>query len=151
LPDLNVWLALSWANHMHSNAAWTWFRRHEDDTFIFCRFTPLGLLRLLATSAIMGKDLRTISQAWAVYDRWTEDSRVSLRQESLELEAAFRAATRAFSRLSPPKSPGDCYLLAVGEISNATLVTFDHGRAFARRKARQPVTLLEVNPTAIHS
>jgi hypothetical protein len=22
LPDLNVWLALSWANHMHSEEAW---------------------------------------------------------------------------------------------------------------------------------
>jgi predicted nucleic acid-binding protein len=62
LPDLNVWLALSWANHMHSDAAWAWFSRQEDNRFFFCRFTQLGLLRLLATSAVMGKDVRTIGE-----------------------------------------------------------------------------------------
>ena len=133
---------------MHSDAAWAWFPRHEDDGFIFCRFTQLGLLRLLATSAIMGKDVRTIGEAWMVYDRWIEDSRIALRQESFELDAAFRAATRSFSRLSSPKALGDCYLLAVSQITAATLVTFDHGLASVCRKARQPVTLLETRPTA---
>jgi hypothetical protein len=81
-------------------------RRH----FFFCRFTQLGLLRLLTTAAIMGTDVRTIGQAWHVYDQWLEDSRIGVRQESLALDAAFRAATRPVSR----------------------------------RKARQPVTLLDV-------
>jgi predicted nucleic acid-binding protein len=133
---------------MHSDAAWAWFPRHEDDSFIFCRFTQLGLLRLLATFAIMGKDVRTIGEAWMVCDRWIEDSRIALRQESFELDAAFRAATRSFSRLSSPKALGDCYLLAVSQITAATLVTFDHGLASACRKARQPVTLLETRPAA---
>jgi hypothetical protein len=35
LPDLNVWLALSWANHRHSEAAWTWFSQRENDRFSF--------------------------------------------------------------------------------------------------------------------
>jgi len=55
---------------MHSEAAWSWFSRHEDEPFFFCRLTQLGLLRLLATSAVMGKDVRTIGEAWTVYDRW---------------------------------------------------------------------------------
>jgi toxin-antitoxin system PIN domain toxin len=143
LPDLNVWLALSWANHMHSEAAWTWFSHREDDRFFFCRLTQLGLLRLLATSAVMGKDVRTIGEAWKVYDRWLEDSRVGIRQESVELDGAFRAATRSVSRLSSPKALGDCYLLAVGKVTDATLVTFDRGLASACQKARQCVTLLE--------
>jgi toxin-antitoxin system PIN domain toxin len=143
LPDLNVWLALSWANHVHSDAAWAWFSRHDDDSFFFCRFTQLGLLRLLATSAIMGRDVRTIGEAWTVYDRWLEDSRIGIRQESFELDAAFRAATRSFSRLSSPKALGDRYLLAVSQITEATLVTFDRGLASACRKARQPVAMLD--------
>jgi toxin-antitoxin system PIN domain toxin len=143
LPDLNVWLALSWANHMHSGAAWTWFSQREDDRFFFCRLTQLGLLRLLATSAVMGKDVRTIGEAWKVYDRWLEDSRVGIRQESVELDGAFRAATRSVSRLSSPKALGDCYLLAVGQVADATLVTFDRGLASACQKARQRVALLE--------
>jgi toxin-antitoxin system PIN domain toxin len=143
LPDLNVWLALSWANHMHSDAAWAWFSRQEDDRFFFCRFTQLGLLRLLATSAVMGKDVRTIGEAWKVYDRWLEDSRVGIRQEPFELDGAFREATRSVSRLSSPKALGDCYLLAVSQVTDATLVTFDRGLASACQKARQPVALLE--------
>jgi uncharacterized protein len=127
---------------MHSDAAWAWFSRDEHDSFFFCRFTQLGLLRLLATSAIMGKDVRTIGEAWMVYDRWLGDSRIGIRQESFELDAAFRTATRSVSRLSSPKALGDCYLLAVSEITSATLVTFDRGLASACRKARQPVMLL---------
>jgi toxin-antitoxin system PIN domain toxin len=143
LPDLNVWLALTWANHMHSDAAWTWFSRQEDDRFFFCRFTQLGLLRLLTTSAVMSRDVLTIGGAWKVYDRWLEDSRVAIRPGPFELDAAFRAATRSVSRLSSPKALGDCYLLAVSQVTDATLVTFDRGLASACQKARQRVTLLE--------
>jgi predicted nucleic acid-binding protein len=131
---------------MHSDAAWAWFSRREHDTFFFCRFTQVGLLRLLATSAIMGRDVRTIGEAWSVYDRWLDDSRIEIRQESLELDEAFRAATRPFFRLSSPKGLGDCYLLAVSRIAEATLVTFDRALASACRNARQPVVLLDIQP-----
>jgi len=128
---------------MHSDAAWSWFSRQEDNRFFFCRLTQLGLLRLLATSAVMGTDVRTIGGAWKVFDRWLEDSRVGIRQEGFELDAAFRAATRSVSRLSSPKALGDCYLLAVSQAAGATLVTFDRGLASACHKARQRVALLE--------
>ena len=105
--------------------------------------TQIGLLRLLATSAVMGKDVRTIGEAWKVYDRWLEDLRVGIRQEPVELDAAFRAATRPVSRLSSPKALGDGYLLAVSQVTGATLVTFDRGRASACQKSRQRVALLE--------
>jgi predicted nucleic acid-binding protein len=105
--------------------------------------TQIGLLRLLATSAVMGKDVRTIGEAWTVYDRWLEDSRVEIRQETVELDAAFRAATRPVSRLSSPKALGDCYLLAVSRVTDTTLVTFDRGLASACQKSSQRVTLLE--------
>jgi toxin-antitoxin system PIN domain toxin len=143
LPDLNVWLALSWANHRHSEAAWKWFSGQGDNRFYFCRFTQVGLLRLLATSAVMGKDVQTIGEAWKVYDRWLEDSRVGMRRETLELDAAFREATRPFSRQASPKALGDCYLLAVSQSTNATLVTLDRGLASACQKAHQLVALLE--------
>jgi toxin-antitoxin system PIN domain toxin len=133
LPDLNVWLALSWANHRHSDAAWNWFSRQEDDRFFFCRLTQLGLLRLLATSAVMGEDVRTIGQAWKGVGLW---------HEAFEIDVAFRAATRPVSRLSSPKALGDCYLLAVSRATDATLMTFDRGLASACRKARQRVALL---------
>jgi uncharacterized protein len=127
---------------MHSDAAWTWFSRQADNRFFFCRLTQIGLLRLLATSAVMGEDVLTIDEAWKVYDRWLEDSRIAIWPEALELDPAFRAASRPFSRLSSPKVLGDCYLLAVSQIANATLVTYDRGLASACQKARQRVALL---------
>jgi hypothetical protein len=36
-----------------------------------------------ATSAIMGEDIRTVGEAWKVYDRWLEDSRIGIRSEPL--------------------------------------------------------------------
>jgi predicted nucleic acid-binding protein len=68
---------------------------------------------------------------------------VAIRPGPFELDAAFRAATRSVSRLSSPKALGDCYLLAVSQVTDATLVTFDRGLASACQKARQRVTLLE--------
>jgi len=137
-----VWLALSWANHLHSDAAWSWFYRQGDNGFFFCRFTQVGLLRLLTTSAVMGKDLQTIGEAWKVYDRWLEDSRVEVWHEPPELDTAFRAATRRVSRLSSSKALGDCYLLAVSQVARATLVTFDRALASVCEKAHQRVILL---------
>jgi hypothetical protein len=129
---------------MHSRAAWSWFSSRENDRFLFCRFTQVGLMRLLATSAIMGKDVQTIKQSWKVYDRWREDSRIGMQTESTELEDAFRHATQPVSRLSSPKALGDCYLIAVSRIADATLVTFDRGLSSACRKAGQTVELLEI-------
>ena len=118
----------------------------EDDTFDFCRFIQVGLLRLLATSAIMGDDVRTIGEAWIVYDRWLEDVRIGIRPESFDIEAAFRAAARSVSRLSSAKALGNCYLVAVSQVTGATLATFDRGLAAACNKVRQPVRLLETAP-----
>jgi toxin-antitoxin system PIN domain toxin len=143
LPDLNVWLALSWVNHRHSGAAWNWFSRQGSGNFFFCRFTQLGLLRLLTTTAIMSNEVLTIGAAWKVYDRWLEDSRIGIRQEPLELNSAFRSATLSVSRLSSPKAVGDCYLLAVSQVTGATLVTFDRGLASAAQKVGHSFKLLE--------
>jgi predicted nucleic acid-binding protein len=107
---------------MHSDAAWTWFSRQDSNRFFFCPFTQVGLLRLLATSAVMGKDVRTIGEAWKVYDRWLEDSRVGILREAFELDAAFRAATRPISSLSSPKALGDCYLLAVSQVTKRNAI-----------------------------
>ena len=95
-PDINVWLALSYQRHIHYPSARGWFERLEDDSHVcFCRFTQLGLLRLLTPGAVMGED-KVLSQAeaWVVYDRWIQDDRVSFVEESSTLEARFRALTQ---------------------------------------------------------
>ena len=39
-PDVNVWLALSDPDHIHSKAAWKWLKTApEDRNIVFSRFT----------------------------------------------------------------------------------------------------------------
>ena len=66
----------------------------------------------------------------------------------VDLDVAFREATRPVSRLSSPKALGDCYLLAVSQVTDAMLVTFDRGLASACQKSRQRVALLEPSTLA---
>jgi toxin-antitoxin system PIN domain toxin len=144
LPDLNVWLALSWADHRHSPAAWDWFSSLKStDPIGFCRFSQFGMLRLLTTSAIMGKDVLTIDEAWKVYDRWLQDARVGMRGEPAGFDGILRASTRPVAKLASPKALGDCYLIAASQSLDATLVTFDKALAAACHTMNLPATLLD--------
>jgi uncharacterized protein len=125
-PDLNVWIALSVAAHSHSAEAWNWLTLLPGEArLILCRYTQVGLLRLLTNTAIMGEQTLMLRQAWKVYDRWLSDPRVEFHPESRELEAAFRKATAPFAAQRAAKWVGDCYLLAYASESQASLVTFD--------------------------
>ena len=67
LPDVNVWVALSHAPHIHSKAAWKWFHRlPKGGRVIYASYTQLGLLRLLTSTAVMGAQTITLGQAWSV-------------------------------------------------------------------------------------
>ena len=128
-PDLNVWVALTYGRHVHHVIAWDWFNSVESDVrFCFCRFTQLGLLRLLTAEAVMGDECMTQSEAWATYDRWLLDDRVTLLEEPPGLERRFRALSR--SKQAAPKAWADAYLAAFANAAEVTLVTFD--RAFRR-------------------
>jgi len=124
-PDINVWLALSYERHIHYSAARGWFERLEDNSRVcFCRFTQLGLLRLLTSGAVMGED-KVLSQieAWSVYDQWIHDDRVLYVEESSALEACFRVLTQG--ERSATKDWADSYLYAFAETADLHLVTFD--------------------------
>ena len=63
--DANVWLALIWDRHKHSEIARSWFEEMPERRFLFCRFTQITVLRLLATASVMGRDVRNMKTAWA--------------------------------------------------------------------------------------
>jgi len=50
--DANVWLALLWSRHTHSEEARSWFEKSKDEQFFFCRFTQITVPRLLTTEKI---------------------------------------------------------------------------------------------------
>ena len=137
-PDINVWIALSYEGHAHHAAAVRWFTTlDQDSSLIFCRFTQLGLLRLLTAEAVMGDEVMTQPEAWDAYDRWQQDDRVELMNEPSGLEPRFRTLTR---RPHPAtKDWADSYLAAFAASGELTLVTFDR----AMRAKVKPFILLD--------
>ena len=130
-PDVNVWMALVLEHHVHRSAAVDWWTTAEGP-IAFTRFTQIGLLRLLTTSAAMdGKPLR-MSEAWRVYDKLFADDRVMLLPEPVGVEPGFRKHTS--SGLPAPKLWADAWLIAVAAAASGVLITFD--RALTRRGAR---------------
>jgi toxin-antitoxin system PIN domain toxin len=122
-PDSNVWLALVWERHIHSEKAREWFEHEAEAQFFFCRFTQLTLLRLLTTEAVLGKDTLTMSAAWDIWDKAWADPRISLLGEPEGLETEFRSRSQ-FSSASP-KVWADAYLMAFATAAGLKLVTFD--------------------------
>lgn len=134
-PDLNVWLALSVAGHVHNSAAWGWLSRQPAERkLIFSRYTQLGLLRLLTNATVMGDATLTVRKAWGVYDRWLEDPRVEFYPEPRNLDTAFREITEPFAAQQASQAVGDCFLLAYAKELQATLVTFDRALHSHARK-----------------
>jgi toxin-antitoxin system PIN domain toxin len=127
-PDVNVWLALSFARprtlsvrmELVPGAA----RRHG---MFFCRVTQLGLLRLLTTRAAMGLGTLTQAEAWQAYDRWLESGGAEFVAEDVNLEARFRSSTN--SPQASPKEWADAYLAAFSFTIGSRLVTFDRALA----------------------
>jgi toxin-antitoxin system PIN domain toxin len=121
--DANVWLALLWNRHVHSERAREWFERSSEEQFFFCRFTQLTVLRLLTTESVMGKDARTMGQAWDLWDEVEADPRIAFLPEPDGLDAEFRSRSRSSTR--SPKVWADAYLLAFAAVTRVKLVTFD--------------------------
>jgi hypothetical protein len=134
-PDVNVWLALTHERHVHHRRAARWFYSSGEGTLYFCRFTQIGLLRLLTSVPVMAEDVMGQRQAWRAYRRWYEDARVGFQAEpeSPEFE-------RWFEKLSEAPAPStklwaDAYLGAFAKTCGFTLVTFD--RALLKSKAAE--------------
>jgi toxin-antitoxin system PIN domain toxin len=125
LPDINVWLALTYDRHVHHPSARRWFDHLAPRArLFFCRLTQLGLLRLLCSPAVMGSDLpKGQQEARKAYDRWLEDERIEFLEEPAELAPEFRALNR--SAQASPKEWADSYLLAFAAAADLRLVTFD--------------------------
>jgi toxin-antitoxin system PIN domain toxin len=128
--DANVWLALLWSRHAHSERARLWFESAAEERFFFCRFTQLTVLRLLTTEQVMGSDACGMARAWDLWDRIWADDRILFLPEPNGLEQEFRVHSRLASR--SPKVWADAYLLAFASVSGMKLVSFD--RALAGRK-----------------
>ena len=132
-PDLNVWLALTLDSHDHFPAATAWVESlPESFELLFCRFTQLGLLRLLTQRSVAGARTLSQRQAWMAYDRWLKRGGAVFVDEPLGLEVEFRAL--ANQGQPAPNDFADSYLAAFANSHSVELVTFD--KVLSRRASR---------------
>ena len=128
LPDVNVWVALHHQKHLHHRFALEWFNELEERTkLVFCRQSQLGLFRLLTTTSVMGDEVSTQQQCWAIYEKWIAGGRAVMQPEPPAIDTAFRA--RSHAPQSAPKIWTDAYLAAFADAAGLTLVTFDKALA----------------------
>ncbi len=130
-PDINVWLAILLADHVHRSAAQEWWDSDNSDVIAFIRLTQHGVLRLLTTAAAMNNKPLTMSGAWQAYDSLFADERVAFLGEHEGIEQTFRRLT--VEDTASPKMWADAWILACADQSGGRIVTFD--RALAARSA----------------
>lgn len=127
-PDVNVWLALAHEIHPHHNPARAWSDSLDRDAMVyFCRFTQLGLLRLLTDESAMGADVLTQVEAWRAFDALVAHPSNQTIDEPPGLDPLFRRQTS--SRQAATKQWADGYLAAFAEAAHLSLVTFDKALA----------------------
>ena len=124
-PDINVWIALSYDDHIHHSSALHWFDEIAAGVAYFCRFTQLAFLRLLTNPAVMQDCVRTQRQAWSAYDALIRDDRVMFLGEpdTSRLDPVLRKMTSGDRPLT--KQWPDAYLVAFSQTAELILVTFD--------------------------
>ncbi len=125
-PDVNVWVALTHERHAHHAVARSWLESQDGDLF-FCRFTQLGLLRLLTNEQVMGPEVLSQRRAWSVFRNWLADERVRFHREP-DTDDFDRLFERISSRERPStKLWADAYLVAFAATAGLQLVSFDQG------------------------
>jgi uncharacterized protein len=122
-----VWLALAYEGHQHHESATAWFSKLNGETVYFCRFTQLGLLKLLTHPSVMREDVRNQTEAWETYDSFLQDERVSFRiqPDPEPVESALRKLTS--NNRSLAQQWRDAYPAAFARAAGLTRVTFDRG------------------------
>lgn len=93
LPDVNVWLALTFESHTHHPSARAWFDALSGTLCHFCRSTQQGFLRLATNPSVFATRALTMTDAWQKYDVFQSDACVSYAEEPDGVEAIWRSYT----------------------------------------------------------
>jgi hypothetical protein len=125
---VNVWFALTHRIHPQNAPARRWGESlHSGDVAYFCRFTQLGLLRLLTNHSVMGSDVLTQSEAWQAFDSILAYPGNRMIDEPEGIDPLFRKFTER--KESSTKQWADGYLAAFAIAAEVQLVTFDKALA----------------------
>ena len=128
LADVNVWLATLVEEHPHHDAATGWWREKvlpASEDVAFCRLTQLGLLRLLSSERVMGRQRMDHAHAWAVFGEVAAQASVKFLEEPTGLDEALADLCRR--QRSSPGFWSDAYLAAFARAGQYRFATFDRG------------------------
>ena len=128
LPDVNVWVALSSAEHQFHQSAEKYWKAMAQPRLAFCRVTSLGLVRVTSQRHTLGGAQLTTMEAWANYMAWRELSGIDFLHEPSGVEQRMQDWVSA--GLVTANNWTDLYLAAFAWAGSLRLVTFD--QAFAR-------------------
>jgi uncharacterized protein len=123
LPDVNVWLAFSFADHVHHQRARQYWYEEAGDKLAFCRVTALGFLRLATNASAMGGQPLSVPQAWQAYGDFRRLPEVVLAIEPADCETWLEHWATGPS--PKPRHWTDAYLAGFARAGGLRLVSFD--------------------------
>ena len=124
LPDVNVWLAVTFESHVHHKEVRSWFEDRTPAEAAFCRITMLGFLRLSQNESAFPGEAVTANNAWSLYQAICSDERVCFHDEPPGIDELLGSYFSGINKPSP-RSVTDAYLAAFSRLSGQTLYTFD--------------------------
>jgi len=83
----------------------------------------MGFLRLLTNRNVMQNDTCTPVEAWKIYERWRNDSRVDFYAEDARFGDLWRRVPPLIDQ--GPNAWTDAYISTFAAHINATVITFD--------------------------
>ncbi len=90
LADVNVVFPLLLSRHQYRDKAVEWFDSTAAGEVVLCRFTRLGVLRLLCTVQVMGPDVLQPKPALEAVEVLEADDRIVLLHEPEGMDAVLK-------------------------------------------------------------
>ena len=137
LPDLNVWLALSWPGHSHHRQAVHYWEQQAADQVLFCTVTALGLVRMVSQPKLMGVAVKNAAEASALLHALCQQPGVQLAEPEHNGWEVFHQLLQ--SAELPARLCTDAHLAALAIANGWRLVSFD--RDFERFDGLQRLLL----------
>ena len=121
LLDVNVLVALFFADHVHHDLAHDWFADHREDGWATCPLTENGLIRVACQQPADDAVVRP-ADVIRNLDRFRRDKHHRSWADSVSLTDATLFATQF---ISGPRQVTDVYLLGLARKMGGRLATFD--------------------------
>lgn len=123
LPDVNVWVAVSLADHVHHERAVRYWRHEAAPVVAYCSATYLALLRMLTMTSLPEYMRLSPSDAHERVVAWLSHPSVSVTAEPKD--TLVQLARFVETGVIRPNDWSDAFLAAFAIAGQFRLVTFD--------------------------